>query len=148
MPIVACAQCGAKNRVDERAETQHAVCGRCGASLPAISSSDHPLEVTDASFANVLGQAGSTPLLIDCWAPWCGPCRALTPVIEALAKEAAGRYVVGKLNVDESPNVASRFQIQGIPTLLIFRNGKEVDRLVGAQPKRAIEERLLAHAGR
>ena len=81
-------------------------------------------------------------MLIDCWAPWCGPCRMLSPTIEHLAAESNGRWIVGKLNTDENPQVAQQFQISGIPTLLIFQNGKLVDRLVGLQPQNAIIARL------
>jgi thioredoxin len=143
MAIARCAQCGAKNRVDERREGVTPVCGRCGAELPPASAT--PVEVTDTTFAEVVLGAGATPVLLDCWAPWCGPCRALTPIIDALAAEAAGRYTVGKLNIDENPRVTNQFQIRSIPTLLIFRNGQLVDTLMGVQPKQVIAARLAAH---
>jgi thioredoxin len=143
MAIARCAQCGAKNRVDESREGVTPVCGRCGAELPAASAT--PIEVTDATFASVVLGAGATPVLLDCWAPWCGPCRALTPIIDALAAEAAGRYTIGKLNIDENPHITNQFQIRSIPTLLIFKNGQLVDTLMGVQPKQAIAARLSAH---
>ena len=86
-------------------------------------------------------------MLVDCWAAWCGPCRMLAPTVDALAAESGGRYVVAKLDTDANPGTASRYWIDALPTLLIFRNGKVVDRLVGLQPKPAIAAKL-AVAGR
>ena len=82
------------------------------------------------------------PVLVDCWAPWCGPRRMIAPVMDQLASEAHCAYRGAKLNVDENPETSSRFQISSIPTMLIFKNGKVVDRLIGVQPKQAIAERL------
>jgi thioredoxin len=149
MSIVVCPKCGAKNRVtDELAGRLQPVCGRCGTKLDgnatSAHSSAHPLEVTDDTFARDVLGAGSTPVLLDCWAPWCGPCRLIAPVMNELAAAAGGRYIVAKLNTDENPGVGERFQIDAIPTLLIFKNGQLVDRLVGLQPKAAIERKLLA----
>lgn len=82
------------------------------------------------------------PILVDMWAPWCGPCRILAPVIEQLANEMAGRVRIGKLNVDENPVTAERFNVRGIPALLVFKGGGEIDRMVGVQPKAEIVRRL------
>lgn len=139
--IVQCAKCGAKNRVDERAGSMRPVCGRCGTALPAASTSTSPIVVTDANFADAVLSA-DVPMLVDCWAPWCGPCRMLGPTIDALAAESGGRYQIGKLNTDENPSTASRFNISSIPTMLIFRHGQLVDRLVGLQSKAAIAAKL------
>jgi thioredoxin len=84
-------------------------------------------------------------MLIDCWADWCGPCRMIAPTVEELARDYAGRVTVGKLNVDDNPLIAERFCVMSIPTLLIMKNGVEVDRVVGAVPKQLIEERLKKH---
>ena len=81
-------------------------------------------------------------LLVDAWAPWCGPCRLIAPVIDELATELAGRVRVVKLNVDDNPRTAARFNLRSIPTLLVFRDGREIDRLVGVQPKQEIARRL------
>ena len=143
MAIVACANCGAKNRVEARGPGVKPVCGRCGTELPADGG--HPVELTDATFASTLQSAGSRPVLVDCWAPWCGPCLQLTPTIERLAQESAGRYVITKLNTDENPQTAGKFAIRSIPTLLIFKNGALVEQLVGAQPLQVLRSRLEAH---
>ena len=147
--IVNCEKCGARNRVNPEAPADRiAKCGRCGTALkvpqPSQSTYDKPLIVTDQSFsADVLNAPGVT--LLDCWAPWCGPCRMVGPIMEQLATEAQGRYRVAKLNVDDNPRTAGQFQIQSIPTMLLFKNGKLVDRLIGAHPKQAIVSRLMAH---
>jgi thioredoxin len=102
-----------------------------------------PIDVTDATFErDVLAASDGRPVLVDCWAPWCGPCRMVAPTIDQLAAESGGRYVVAKLNTDENPRTAGSLGINSIPALLIFRNRQLVDRMVGVQPKGAIAERL------
>ena len=150
MPIVVCRKCGAKNRVEPQiAEKLQPKCGRCGTELELKATdgdTTKPLVVTDSTFdRDVLG-AGPRPVLLDCWAPWCGPCRMIAPVLDHLAAESEGRYLIAKLNVDENRRVSGEFQIQSIPTMLIFKNGALVDRIIGAQPKQAIAARL-AKAG-
>lgn len=86
------------------------------------------------------------PVLVDFWAPWCGPCRMVAPSVEKLAQEFAGRAVVGKLNVDENQVTAQRYQVMSIPTLLIFKNGQVVDQIVGAQPFQALQQHLARFA--
>jgi thioredoxin len=97
--------------------------------------------VTDANFSAEV-ERSPLPVLLDMWAPWCGPCRVVTPLVDQLALEMAGRIRVGKLNVDENPVTAERFQIRGIPALLVFKAGREIDRMVGVQPKSEIARRL------
>ena len=150
MAIQTCPQCGAKNRVDERTSTvMQPVCGKCGAKLPGPTSGaaadGKPRIVTDATFANdVVDASSSLPVLVDAWAEWCGPCRMIAPVLDQLAAESGGRYKIAKLNVDENPRTAAQFNIRSIPTLLIFKNGKLVDQIIGVQPKQAIAARLAA----
>jgi thioredoxin 2 len=115
------------------------VCGRCKTPLPL----DQPVPITDVNFTEEVEQS-ALPVLIDLWAPWCGPCRAVSPIVEQLAKEWAGRMRVGKLNIDENPLTASRFQVHSIPTLLFLKGGREIDRIVGAQPKPEIVRRVRA----
>lgn len=148
MQVVDCRNCGAKNRIDEsRLANSEAKCGRCGEKLDGISASDNqqdskPITITDQTFEREVLQATGRPILVDCWAPWCGPCRIIAPVLDQLAAESRGNYRIAKLNVDENPQISSRFQIASIPTMLIFKDGKLIDRLIGAQPKQTIAERL------
>lgn len=147
MQVVACGNCGAKNRVDEaKLATSEARCGRCGERLIAIASSGEqeakPVIITDQTFERDVLQARGRPVLVDCWAPWCGPCRMVGPIMDQLAAESAGRYRIAKLNVDDNQHTASRFNISSIPTMLIFKDGKLIDRLIGAHSKQVIVERL------
>ncbi len=104
-----------------------------------------PVHVTDSNFNEIVKKHAL--VLIDFWAPWCGPCIALAPMIEELAKENAGKVVVGKLNVDENPKTAECFQVFSIPTLIMMKDGCEVDRIVGLCPKKHIEAVLKRHLG-
>jgi len=144
MQIVECGKCGAKNRVEEsRLTTSEAKCGQCGEKLAAGAQRDSkPVNITDQTFEHDVLQAKGQPVLVDCWAPWCGPCRMIAPVLDQLAAESQGRYRIAKLNVDENPRTAAQFKIASIPTMLIFKDGKLIDRLIGVQPKPAIAERL------
>ena len=139
-PLVRCPSCGAINRVPaaKLAAGLRPRCGRCKTSLPVAAE---PLTVSDVTFASEV-ERSPLPVLVDAWAPWCGPCRMIAPVIEELAAEMAGRVRVTKLNVDENPATAARFNLRSIPTLLVLSGGREVDRLIGAQPKAEIVRRL------
>jgi thioredoxin 2 len=141
MTTIRCTSCGATNRVplDKLARGLAPKCGRCKQALPGTAAG--PLIVTDATFAADV-ESSPLPVLVDAWAAWCGPCRTIAPAIEELAVELTGRVRVAKLNVDDNPATASRFEIRSIPTLLVIAGGREVDRMVGALPKQAIRARL------
>lgn len=146
MAIQTCPKCGTKNRVEEwLADLHQPVCGKCGANLSAADGGK-PQVVTDATFAqDVVAASAARPVLVDAWAEWCGPCRMIAPVLDQLAAESNGRYKIAKLNVDENPGISQQFGIRSIPTMLIFKNGKVVDQIVGAVPKQAIAAKLAAH---
>jgi thioredoxin 2 len=143
--LIRCPSCGATNRVPQEKIEQGLVpvCGRC--KRPLLSQSK-PVTVTDATFSAEV-ERSPLPVLLDMWAPWCGPCRMMTPAIDELASELAGRVRFAKLNVDENPATAARFNVQSIPTLLVLKGGREVDRIVGVQPKTEIARRLQRIAG-
>jgi thioredoxin 2 len=145
---IRCPSCGATNRVSQEAKEKIAgglapVCGRCKTPL---SSDNRPVSVTDATFAEEV-ERSPVPVLLDLWAPWCGPCRMIAPVLESLASEWAGRVRIAKLNVDENPATASRFNARSIPLLVVIKDGREVDRIVGVPPRGEIERRLQRVAG-
>ena len=115
------------------------MCGRCSTPLPIDVAS--PITVTDASFSKDVLEA-AIPVVVDCWAPWCGPCRMMMPTIDRLARESGGKFRVAKLNTDENPQIASQYHIDGIPTLLILQKGKLVQKLVGVQPFENVKSQL------
>ena len=149
--LIRCPSCGANNRVarEKIAQGNEPVCGRCKKPLPLSSQplNGTPVTVTDATFSAEV-ERSPLPVLLDMWAPWCGPCRMIAPVLEELAKDMAGRVRIAKLNVDENQVTASRFGVRSIPTLLVLKAGREVDRIVGVQPKAELArrlERVIAH---
>lgn len=130
--VLACPSCGTRNRVPDVAGGTPR-CARC--------KTDLPWSVTATSAAHFDAvTTGPTPVLVDLWAPWCGPCRQLSPLIDDLARRRAGGLKVVKVNVDDVPAVSQRFGVQGIPTLLFLREGREVSRQVGALPAAALEQ--------
>jgi thioredoxin 2 len=137
---IRCPSCGVLNRVplDKLQRTLVPVCGRCQTPLQLHAE---PLEVTDATFVTEV-ERSPLPVLLDLWAPWCQPCRMIAPVIDELAQQMAGRVRFAKLNVEENPATAGRFNASSIPTLLVLKGGREVDRIVGLQPKAEIAKRL------
>ena len=130
--VVGCPKCGQKNRVDAAAAGVPQ-CGKCGSELPWLA------EVSTASFHSAV-EASPVPVLADFWAPWCGPCRMVSPAVERLATDLAGKLKVVKINTDEQPDLQQRFGVRSIPTLVLFQNGREKDRAVGARPAAALRE--------
>src|SRR5574337_2066829 len=136
LSTLVCPTCGKKNHIRPSSKgVPH--CGACGAKLPWLVSA------TDATFAQ---EADAAPtVLVDLWAPWCGPCRFVGPILEQLAAEYAGRLKVVKVNVDENPALSAHFQASSIPTLMVLQGGRPVDRIVGALPKPELTVRLTPY---
>ena len=128
--IVACDVCGTKNRIPA-ASSGVARCGKCQSPLPWIT------DAGDKDFDRIAG-AATIPVLVDLWAEWCGPCRMVSPALEQLAHEMAGSLKLVKVDVDKAPQLARRFDVQGIPTLLLLKNGKTISRQTGAAPVHAL----------
>jgi thioredoxin 2 len=140
-PIVTCPNCRTRNRIRSQPDGVPR-CSVCHAALPWIVDADA------ASFDAEI--VASTPVFVDFWAPWCAPCRMVSPAVERLARDHAGELKVVKLDVDGAPDVAARYQAQSIPLLVLLRDGQEVDRVVGALPEPALRrwlEERLAPAG-
>jgi thioredoxin 2 len=131
--IIACPSCGTRNRVSAVAHGAPR-CARCKTMLPWLVEAD-----TDSFDAEA---TASVPVVVDLWAPWCGPCRMIAPVLEELAARHAGRLKVVKVNVGEEPALAARFDARSIPLLVVLHDGREADRIVGALPRPALEARL------
>ena len=131
--IVTCPNCGKKNRLRPQASGVPR-CAVCQTLLPWIADADKD------SFDEEI--RASVPVLVDFWAPWCGPCRMVSPVVEKLGRDNVGRMKVVKLDIDGAPDIAARFGVQGIPLLLLIEDGQEVDRLVGAAPEPTLRQWL------
>ena len=129
-PVVRCPKCGQKNRVPAVASGIPR-CGNCKAPLPWV------VDVGDDNFSAVADES-SLPVLVDLWAPWCGPCHLVSPALEQLANDFAGKVKLVKINVDESPSISQRLGVQGIPTLLVTRKGEVIARQTGAASESAL----------
>jgi thioredoxin 2 len=137
--ITKCPSCGTRNRVPPAASGSPR-CGRCHRPLPWIVDAD------DETFAQATGGT-QLPVLVDLWAPWCGPCRVVGPLLEQLAAELPGRVKLVKVNLDKAPRVQSRFSVQGVPTFVLLRDGREVARKVGAAPLTELRSWLESSLG-
>jgi thioredoxin 2 len=134
--FVECPKCGVRNRIHGDGE-KLPVCGKCKASLPWIVSG------TDANFGSETH--GPVPVLVDFWAEWCGPCRVISPILEQLAREKAGSVKILKMNVDQNPVTAGELRVQSIPTMMLFKDGRVVETVIGAMPKNELLRRFGAH---
>ncbi|MFH1808546.1 MAG: thioredoxin TrxC [Pseudomonadota bacterium] len=135
-----CGACHSLNRIPAARLGDTPRCGRCKQPL----FPDHPVVATDRSFADEV-EATPIPVLVDFWAPWCGPCRTIAPSLEAIAREQAGRVKVVKVNVDENPGLQARFGVRSIPALKLFRGSRVVEEIVGAMPKNQILAQIAPH---
>lgn len=140
--VIRCPSCGQANRVPDVTAGQTAICGRCKTPLGRKAAGGHPIELSDANFAETIGDG--RPTVVDFWAAWCGPCRMIAPIIEDLAASRADvRFA--KLNVDENSQTSARFGVQGIPLLVFFKDGSERGRVVGAVPRGQIEAAITQY---
>ncbi|MCL5036745.1 MAG: thioredoxin [Chloroflexi bacterium] len=137
--IIKCKECGTPNRVSTGRLSDKPVCGRCKAELPPVLSS--PVNVTDRTFED---EVMNSPVLVlvDFWAPWCGPCRMMGPILDGLAKELSGRLKICKLNTEENRVIPSRFKINAIPAMLLFKGGVLLEQIVGAHPREALLNKI------
>jgi len=134
--VVACAACGQKNRLAYDRLNEAVRCGRCKEAIPPPST---PLEVAHTADFDRLVAASSVPIVVDYWAPWCGPCRMVAPELEKVAARQSGRLLVIKVNTDALPDLGERFGIRSIPTMAVFAGGREIGRTTGARPAADIE---------
>lgn len=133
--VVRCRSCGARNRLSYKTLSSETRCANCKTTLPKV---DLPVEINSSAAFQAITADSTLPVLVDFWAEWCGRCKMVAPELEKAAAETAGETIIGKVNTEELPEVAARFQISSIPTLALLYNGREIARLSGARPARDI----------
>jgi thioredoxin 2 len=138
--LARCSECSATNRILTTRVSDDPQCGRCHQKIFPRQA----VKVTDASWKQDVDES-PIPVLVDFWAPWCGPCRMVGPILDQIAREKGGQLKIAKLNVDENPQAAARFNVQAIPTMILLRGGQVIEQLRGALPKPALEARLARH---
>lgn len=144
--IVTCSKCSTRNRIPENRTKDHPICGKCKTPLPEIPVFNRPVVVTDATFnTEVLSHPG--PVLLDCWASWCAPCGAMAPVMEQLARRYSGRVKIAKLNVDQNPITAAKYNVLSLPTLLFMNDGNVRGTATGAIGPDEIEGKMQYYLG-
>ncbi len=136
MNTIVCPHCGTRNRLRPHA-TATPRCAKCKQLLPWVVDAGEDTFEEEAR--------APVPVIVDLWAPWCGPCRMVHPILDRMGERHAGRLKVVRVNVDEAPNLAARYQAMSIPTLVVLSGGEQVDRIVGAMPEPQLEERLAPH---
>ena len=139
--VEACTNCGRRNRVPFAKLPETGTCGQCQSTLPSIAA---PLDIPSESVFAALVAASSLPVVVDFWAPWCGPCRQVAPELEKVAASNSGKWLVVKINTEALPGLGARFGVQAIPTMAVFTGGKEATRTSGARPASAIESWVKA----
>ncbi len=143
--LVRCPTCKSRNRVPLSKLDATVRCGRCHEDFDLSSISQGKTIAVDESSFNVIVDQSIIPTLVDFWAPWCGPCRTVAPVLDALAQDWRGRVKIVKVNTDENRSLSARFGIQGIPTLVLLDGGQTIDTIVGALPKQELKSRVEGH---
>lgn len=135
--IISCPKCSKKNRIPFGRLTEEATCGSCQTTIPAIAQT---VDIPEAAAFDRLVSDSPVPVLVDFWAPWCGPCRVVGPELEKVARQEAGRLVIAKVNTEALQPLAARFSVTSIPMMAVFKGGREIDRTMGSRPAPAIKQ--------